>query len=102
LQTGVPRLVLDGGGDVGRPELGDEQPVERGHRHAVGGHRDAGQPVGRRERLERRAQLRAGDRALAVEGVVVEVVHDAGDPHRVLLSEVPGAERGGSRGRDGG
>ena len=55
----------------------------------AGGARVGAEPGG--ERGQRVGQLAPGDGALAVEGVVVEVVHHAGQPDGALLAEVPPA-----------
>jgi hypothetical protein len=99
LQARAPRLALDRGGDVGGAELVDQQAVERRHRHTAGRRGDRHDAELSGQRRERLAQLVAAQRPLAVEGLVVEVVHDVGLADGTLLAEVPPARRGGADGR---
>ena len=94
VQAAAPGLALDRGRHVGEAELVHEGPVEGGDRHAraeaaeVDG-RD-GQAPG--ERVARLAQLRAGQRAIAVEVAVVEHVQQARLRGDVLVRAVPVCE----------
>ena len=68
--------ALDVGGDVGEAELRDEAGVEGGDRDGRGGARGDRRLSG--QGGERGGQLRAGERALAVEAAVVEARQHAG------------------------
>ena len=91
VQAGAAGDVLDVGGDVGEAEMADEPRVEAGDRDGL-----------RRRRgllAERRAQLGAGQRALAVKAAVLELGQQAGGRDLALLGTVPAAGRGGMGGR---
>ena len=99
-QPGLAGDVLHVRGDVGEPELLDEPGVEGGDRDGRGG--AARDRRGLRERRQRGGELRAGERALAVEAAVAQAREQAGGGDLLLLVEVPVRAGGGVGGRGGG
>jgi hypothetical protein len=96
-QAGPARDALHVGGDAGEAELGDQAGVEGTHGDRGGGGPGDGRlPAAGGERAERGPQLRARERALAVEAAVAEAGEDAGGGDRLLLVGVPVRVRGES------